>query len=161
MDDSSEDNKQEPMLLSTQPTNISGQQHSNPDCASFSGAFNSEYTSPSAMTPSNNTISPTNTTSPPTTEEPIAHNQPNPDHIKNLQKGLRSAAQRVNCPYCQNYISTDVKTRNNPCNILCCIFTLYIPWSLHKCCTRKDYNCLDAEHKCPSCGSVLANYKAC
>jgi hypothetical protein len=116
--------------------------------------FNSDIT-----TSNNNSSSPL--LSLPTSQGLITKNQPDPTHIINLQKCLRSESQRLNCPYCQNYITTEVNTKQNIGNILCCIFTLYVPWCLFKCCQRKDFNCLDAKHKCPSCESTLASYKAC
>jgi hypothetical protein len=98
----------------------------------------------------------------PTTNLTITNNQkPNQAHIMNIQKGLRSQSQRLNCPYCKKYINTEVKATQNIGNTIFCILSLSVPWCIVKCCQRKDFNCTDAEHKCPSCGNKLANYTAC
>jgi hypothetical protein len=91
----------------------------------------------------------------------VTKNQPSPAQIKNVQKALRSTKQRLMCPYCRTQVWTEVKTNLNVLNVLCCLCTAFIPWCILKCCQNKDYNCLDAQHKCPNCHSNLADYKAC
>jgi hypothetical protein len=97
----------------------------------------------------------------PTSTPVVTNNQPNPAHIKNIQNALRSQTQRLNCPYCKKSIATEVNTSQNIPNTLFCMVTLSLAWCLVKCCQRKDFNCLNAEHKCPNCGTILANYSAC
>jgi hypothetical protein len=91
----------------------------------------------------------------------ITKNQPNEAQIRNVQKALRTRKQRLMCPYCRSQIWTSVHTEFSYCNLICCVGTLFIPWYIYKCVNRKDYNCLNAQHKCPNCDAILANYTAC
>ena len=65
------------------------------------------------------------------------------------------------CPYCKKGITT-VPTKT--CNCMACIFCYFTACLLYfciQCCRGKDCCCYDAIHKCPSCGSTIAQYNAC
>ena len=80
---------------------------------------------------------------------------------ENLMKALRSKPQTVRCPYCGQSGETEVTRKCNKKNVICSIFTTPLFWLIFMCCRHKDYNCYDAESKCPKCHNILGDYHAC
>ena len=66
----------------------------------------------------------------------------------------------VVCPYCSKQVVTNVETQFNCCNCCFC-FCFCLLWLIVQLASGKELNCTDANHKCPSCGRLIGQYKAC
>lgn len=75
------------------------------------------------------------------------------------------------CPYCGKSGTTVTETSFN-CASCCCWYTFNIllvfscytgllPWICFQACRGKNISCMDAIHKCPSCGQTVGSYSAC
>lgn len=83
------------------------------------------------------------------------------DEAKIIQEmNLRSYSQCINCPTCGKIGYTKSESQ---CNALNLIFAICLGqcWFCHQILKKKDLNCYDAEHRCVSCNTVVANYTAC
>ena len=73
---------------------------------------------------------------------------------------FRSHSVYAKCTSCSSTAPTHV---NQNCSLLNCLFGYYCGsyWFIYSSLKNKDLNCKNAEHKCASCGTTLANYSAC
>ena len=78
----------------------------------------------------------------------------NPDMFKSSPIALQ-------CPFCQNTVTTNVATSCNCCACCLCCWTGFIIYACIQCCRNKDICCRDAVHTCPRCGNTLGTYTAC
>ena len=67
----------------------------------------------------------------------------------------------LTCQFCKNPVTTTVNKTCNCCTCCLCIMTGFIFWVCIQCCRKKEINCLDATHICPSCGHQLGAYNSC
>ena len=73
---------------------------------------------------------------------------------------LKSSPVVLQCPFCQNMVTTNiVESWSCPACCLCC-WTNCIYICIQSC-RDKDLCCYDVTHSCPKCGSQLGTYKAC
>lgn len=90
-------------------------------------------------------------------QQPIVVNQYMPD---SLTLNLKTSPTVLVCPFCKNNITTIVDTEFNIVNFCFCWFFFYI-WIIAQLIRRKQLLCIDATHKCPSCGSIIGKYSSC
>ena len=74
---------------------------------------------------------------------------------------FKSSSIVIQCPFCQNVISTEVQTSCSCCACCLCCWTGFIIYAIIQCCRGKDICCRDAVHTCPTCKKVVGNYVAC
>ena len=67
----------------------------------------------------------------------------------------------ITCQFCKNPVTTTVNKTCNCCSVCLCIWTGFVFWVCVQCCRKKEINCLDATHICPSCGHQLGAYNSC
>ena len=67
----------------------------------------------------------------------------------------------LTCQFCKNPVTTTVNKTCNCCTCCLCIMTGFIFWVGIQCCRKKEINCWDATHVCPSCGQQLGTYTSC
>ena len=97
----------------------------------------------------------------PIAQVPVTQNQPIVVNQVTLQHKFKTDPTTLTCPFCKQTIRTNVDTDLNCANCCLCLMTGVIVWACIMCCMDKDLNCCDATHKCPNCGSIVGNYKAC
>ena len=92
----------------------------------------------------------------PVQNQPIVINQ----NIPMNQVKLKTSPVSMICPFCNNNITTIVETEFN-CLNCCFCFCFCIIWLIVQLASDKELNCTDANHKCPSCGHLIGQYRAC
>ena len=68
--------------------------------------------------------------------------------------------KKMNCPFCEEKIETQIETSTNIKALLISIGTLFIGYFLIQICKNKSVSCKDCEHTCPSCGHIIGRYYA-
>ena len=66
----------------------------------------------------------------------------------------------IQCPFCQNVISTNVKKSINCLSGVVCFFTGILFFILIQLCRKKSITCVDAVHICPKCGQKIGEYSS-
>ena len=64
------------------------------------------------------------------------------------------------CPYCQNIVTTKIKSKFN-CLALCCCLIFDIFYCCYQAIANKNICCRDIAHVCPICGATLGYIKSC
>ena len=67
----------------------------------------------------------------------------------------------ITCQFCKNPVTTTVNKTCNCCTCCLCIVTVFFFWICIQSCRKKEFNCWDATHVCPSCGQQLGTYTSC
>lgn len=83
------------------------------------------------------------------------------DESKAIQQlSLKAYSACMVCPNCGKIGFSRSEQKCNMLNILfcCCFPNCWYCYQVH---SHKDLNCYDAEHKCTSCNTTVANYTAC
>ena len=68
--------------------------------------------------------------------------------------------KKMNCPFCEEKIETQIETSTNIKALLISIGTLFIGYFLIQICKNKSVSCKDCEHTCPNCGHIIGRYYA-
>ena len=98
----------------------------------------------------------------PMQSQPVVVNQAQPQ-VVNVVAGQGFGTQPVSltCQFCKNPVTTNVEKKCNCCTCCLCCVTGFIFWVCIQCCRKKEINCWDATHTCPSCGQILGSYTSC
>ena len=66
----------------------------------------------------------------------------------------------IECPFCRNVISTNVKKSFNCFTCVLCFFSGIFFFALIQYCRSKNIACSDAVHTCPRCGQKVGEYSS-
>ena len=92
----------------------------------------------------------------------IIVNQPiSPKVIYIDSSNFRNSPCSMNCPFCKNQISTEVKKHWNWLNCFFCCWAGIFCWASMQFCRNKEFNCYDSEHFCPVCHNKIGDYSSC
>ena len=69
-------------------------------------------------------------------------------------------SKRIQCPFCEENIKTEIHKSTNIKAVLIAIGTFYIGFVLIQTCKNKPISCKDCEHTCPNCGHIVGKYYA-
>lgn len=88
------------------------------------------------------------------------YNQTSDILVVNNSKIFKTSSVKAICPNCRIKCNTNVSNNINKLNLSFSIFCT-IPWLIIQKIKKKEYNCKDANHTCPSCSGFVGNYSAC